>query len=240
MKKTPLFVLLALFIAASCSKNNTPNRMIPPIPGQPAGTPVPNLAKVEGFLLKACDIKLIPGGEYRIDYTWNTDSSLARYQSRIAGASDATDVDFHYSQNQLSRITTENSIYVGEYHFENGIVKRLSSRNTTIPTGRNYYFGYHADSSVQTLTYKNFNEAGEHLQQTVRYQYAADKRLAEIINTQPNGHKRVIRITKWSEPFYFSPWIFSSSHWTRRTMNCSTCRSSSVWTGCQQNSQCIM
>lgn len=210
MKIAHLFLLAAICLAG-CSKKDTPPPA-PPDDSKPSPLPVPNLAKVvKGYLLKACDISLVPGGNFRIDYAWNPDSSLKRYQSRFAGAQDATDVDFHYSNGQLSRITTENSLSEGVYEFENGRVKRLTSRHTINPTGRNYYFTYNADGTVNTITYKNYNEAGEHLQQEVRYTYDAQKRPTVITKTQPNGHTFVLRIQEWSAPFSFSPWIFSES-----------------------------
>ncbi|WP_298715282.1 hypothetical protein [Chitinophaga sp.] len=204
---TPLLLFAAILIF-SCSKKSDP-----PKPEAPPPTPpVANIAKVvKGHLLKACDISLQPGGNFRISYQWNADSSLKKYSAVNPATQAETAVDFHYSNGELSRITTENSLSEGVYSFKDGKVDRVSSRHLINPTGRNYYFTYNTDGTLARIRYFRYNEAGEQLQLEVTYAWDAAKRPTVIINTQPNGHVRTIRIQAWSEPFSFSPWIFSES-----------------------------
>ncbi|MGE7776837.1 hypothetical protein ACQKLP_19115 [Chitinophaga sp. NPDC101104] len=208
MKTRLLLTALAALSLAACSKKNDPPPQEPDSP-----QPVPVLTKVvKGHLLKSCDIALVPGANFRIEYTWNTDNSLKKYKSINPATQQSADVDFHYENGMLARITTQNSLSEGVYVFKNGKIDRISSRHLINPTGRNYYFTYNAaDNTPARIRYYNFNEAGEQLVTEVNYTYDAQKRPVEITSTQPNGNKRIIRFQEWSAPFLFSPWIFSES-----------------------------
>ncbi|WP_341835008.1 hypothetical protein WJU16_19060 [Chitinophaga pollutisoli] len=208
MKTSNLLLLFAAIFIFSCSKKSDPPK--PDEPPPPA--PVANITKVvKGYLLKACDISLVPGGNFRINYQWNADSSLKKYSAVNPATQAETAVDFHYDNGMLSRISTQNSLSEGVYVFKDGKVDRITSRHLINPTGRNYYFTYNADGTVARIRYYLYNEAGEQLQQEVTYAWDASKRPTVITNTQPNGHVRIIRIEAWSDPFLFSPWIFSES-----------------------------
>lgn len=199
--------LLAALLLLGCSKKNTP-----PPQDEEAPRPTAHFSKiVKGHLLKACDIALIPGALYRIEYVWNADSSLQKLKAINPATKDTVDTEFHYSNGFLSRLTTENSHSEGLYTYLNGKVDRISSRNIIIPTGRNYYFIYNPDTTVARIRHYRVNEAGEQLEQEVNYAYDAAKRPTVITNTQPNGHVRIIRIQEWSAKFLFSPWIFAGS-----------------------------
>lgn len=208
MKTGNPLLLFAAILIFSCSKKSDPPKPEAPLPTPP----VANIAKVvKGHLLKACDISLQPGGIIRINYQWNPDSSLKKYAAINPGTQAETSVDFHYTNGELSRITTQNSLSEGVYSFKEGKVDRVSSRHLINPTGRNYYFTYNTDGTLARIRYFRYNEAGEQLQLEVTYSWDAAKRPAVITNIQPNGHVRIIRIQAWSEPFSFSPWIFSES-----------------------------
>ncbi len=202
--KTASFLLFMTAIMAthSCTKKKDPLPEAPVVP-----RPGNSMARlVKGHLLKAVEIAGYP---VRIEYAWHTDSSLRHYHAINTITKDTLDVDYHYTAGKLTRISTENSLSEGVYVISNDRISRITSRHLINPTGRQYDFTYRQDSLLSGILRSGISEAGLRTVCDIVISYDGHRLPAFISSTQPNGVMRAIRIHEWSNPFSFSPWVFS-------------------------------